>query len=147
MLKWQLVCSLYLPHHEETLIQRNRCKVENRGKHSLRGNTNSNQDVSTSNQEAALQKHKCGALAAESKPIYCTDSGYFSEHYMTTEMEIYLSLCVTCIVEMIMPRCMTNWPRAAERLQLLRPCTISSLPMCLNWVMEKSAARDACFPS
>lgn len=41
-----------------------------------------------------MQQHKCGALAAESKPIYCTDSGHFSEHYMTTKMEIYMRLSV-----------------------------------------------------
>lgn len=92
-----MLCSLCLPHHEEALVQRNRCEVENRGKHSLSGNTDSNQDVSTSNQEAAFQQHKCGALGAESKPIYCTDSGHFGEYYMTTEREAYMRLYLSLV--------------------------------------------------
>lgn len=45
-------------------------------------------------------KIKIAALISESSAIWYNDS----------------HLRVTCMVEMIMPRCMTNWPRAAERL-------------------------------
>lgn len=53
---------------------------------------------------------------------------------------------------------MTNWLRAflpvhvgtdtcSWPTDLFLPWTIRSRPMWLNWVMEKSAAKDACFPS
>lgn len=51
------------------------------------------------------------------------------------------------MTEMMSPRWITNCASLAERLYELRPCQTSSLVRKLNWVMEKSAASDACRPS
>jgi hypothetical protein len=51
------------------------------------------------------------------------------------------------MTEMMSPRWMTNCANLAERRYELRPCQRSSLVRWLNWVTEKSAARDACLPS
>ena len=48
---------------------------------------------------------------------------------------------------MIKPRWITNWPSTAERLQLSLPCQRINLRKCLNSSIEKSLAREACFPS
>jgi hypothetical protein len=52
-----------------------------------------------------------------------------------------------CIVEMIKPRWMTNCASLADRLYELRPCHRRSFVKWLNWLMEKSAAKEACLPS
>ena len=41
----------------------------------------------------------------------------------------------------------TGSPIYGNWTHLFLPCHTSSLLMCLNWVMEKSAAREACLPS
>lgn len=48
---------------------------------------------------------------------------------------------------MMRPRWITNCPSDADLLYEFRPWTNKSRPMWLNWVMEKSAAREACLPS
>ncbi len=52
-----------------------------------------------------------------------------------------------CMTEIMRPRWMTNWASFAERRYELRPCQRSSLVRNENCVTEKSAAREACFPS
>ena len=51
------------------------------------------------------------------------------------------------MTEMMSPRWMTNCANLAERRYELRPFQRSSLVRWLNWVTEKSAARNACLPS
>mmetsp|Transcript_9780 Transcript_9780/g.23236 ORF Transcript_9780/g.23236 Transcript_9780/m.23236 type:complete len:230 (-) Transcript_9780:1999-2688(-) len=51
------------------------------------------------------------------------------------------------MMEMMSPRWMTNCESRAVRVYELRPCHSISRATCMNLVIEKSAASDACRPS
>jgi hypothetical protein len=58
-----------------------------------------------------------------------------------------IELKTAWMTEMIRPRWMTNCESLADRLYELRPCHSRSLARYENWLIEKSAAREACLPS
>jgi hypothetical protein len=58
-----------------------------------------------------------------------------------------IELKTAWMTAMIRPRWMTNCESLAERLYELRPCQSSSCVRYENWLMEKSAASEACLPS
>lgn len=51
------------------------------------------------------------------------------------------------MTEMIKPLWMTNWAITAVFLYASLPCQSKSLDKCLNFKIEKSEAKAACFPS